>query len=84
MEDYAIQNTTNINGFALAFLMVVSAIVVSSTRQNAAKTLLVTAAFVPLGQEVVVFGLHFTFLRILILIALYVAYLRVMKSPDSI
>ena len=76
MEDYAIQNTTNINGFALAFLMVVSAIVVSSTRQNAAKTLLVTAAFVPLGQEVVVFGLHFTFLRILILIALCRVFAR--------
>jgi hypothetical protein len=76
MEDYAIQNTSNINGLALAFLMVVSAIVVSSSRQNAAKTLLVTAAFVPLGQEVVVFGLHFTFLRILILIALCRVFAR--------
>lgn len=76
MEDYTSTNTSNINGLALAFLMVVSAIVVSSTRQNAGKALLVTAAFVPLGQEIVVFGLHFTFLRILILVALCRVFAR--------
>jgi hypothetical protein len=52
------------------------AIVVLSNRQNAVKALLATAAFVPLGQQVVVFGLHFTFLRILLLVGAYRVFTR--------
>src|SRR6266568_322189 len=61
---------SNLNPLAFAFLMIMSLVVLSATRQNAVGALLVTAAIIPLGQQLVVFGLHFHFLRILLLIGL--------------
>jgi len=56
------------NPVAMVFLAVMSLIILGSNRRNAVKAMLATAAFIPLGQDVYLFGLHFYFLRILILV----------------
>ena len=45
-----------------------SLVMLQGRRQAAVKALLATAAFLPLGQQIVIFGLHFQFFRILIVI----------------
>jgi hypothetical protein len=67
MEETA-QDTSNINPIALLFLVSMSIVTLRARRQAAVKALLAIAAFLPLGQQVVLFGLHFQFFRILILI----------------
>jgi hypothetical protein len=62
------QDSSNINPVALLFLAAMSVIMFKGRKQTAVKALLAVAAFLPLGQQVVVVGLHFTFLRILILV----------------
>ena len=69
MED-ATDNPSNINPIALLFLLAMGYFILSGRRQAAVKALLAIAAFLPLGQQVVIMGLHFTFLRILILVGL--------------
>jgi len=69
MED-AVNNPSNINPVALLFLLAMGYFILSGRRQVAVKSLLAIAAFLPLGQQVVIMGLHFTFLRILILVGL--------------
>jgi hypothetical protein len=59
-----------VNPFALLFLIAASLVVLGSNRRNAVGAILVTAAFIPLGQEIEVAGLHIYFLRILILVGL--------------
>jgi hypothetical protein len=67
----------NINFFALLFLVAMSLVIVSAKHQkNAVKAILAIAAFVPLGQQITIFGLHFYFLRILILVGFYRVYKR--------
>lgn len=61
---------SNINPLALLFLIAMSAVLLRSSRQKAVSAILVTAAMIPLGQQLVVFGLHFHFLRILLLVGL--------------
>lgn len=61
---------SNINPLALLFLLVASVVVIACSRRNAVKALLVTAAIVPLGQQLVLLGLHLHFFRILILAGL--------------
>ncbi len=61
-------DSSNLNPVALLFLAIMSVVILRGQRQSAVKALLAIAAFMPLGQQMVVFGLHFTFLRILILI----------------
>jgi hypothetical protein len=61
---------SNLNPLALLFLMAMCMVVFRSSREHAVSALLVTAAMIPLGQQLVVFGLHFHFLRILLLAGL--------------
>jgi hypothetical protein len=56
-----------LNPLALSVLMVMSGVILCATPKSAVKAMLVTAAFVPLGQEIIFFGLHLYFVRILIL-----------------
>jgi hypothetical protein len=69
MED-SVQDSSNINPIALLFLLAMGMVVLQGRRQMAVCAMLATAAFLPLGQQVVLFGLHFTFFRILILVGL--------------
>jgi hypothetical protein len=64
----AIQNASNVNLMALLFLVAMSFVILLGSRRSAVAALLAMAAFIPLGQEIYVFGLHFYFLRILILV----------------
>jgi hypothetical protein len=70
---------TNINPLALVFLIVMSLMVLTRNRQIAVGAMLLTAAIIPLGQQLVVFGLHFHFLRLLIL----VGFFRVLARQDA-
>jgi O-antigen ligase len=67
MEDAAQSDSSNVNPIALIFLAAMILVMATGRRQGAVKALLATAAFLPLGQQVVVAGLHFQFFRILIL-----------------
>jgi len=69
MEE-TVQGAGNVNPLALLFLMAMTLVVLGLNRRNAAGAFLATAAIIPLGQNVVIMGLHFYFLRILILIGL--------------
>jgi len=57
----------NINPLALLFLLAMMGVILCASRQSAVRAVLVTAAFIPLGQQVLIFGLHFYFLRLLVL-----------------
>jgi hypothetical protein len=70
MEDSAQPDSSNVNPVALLFLAAMILVMVVGRRHAAVKALLATAAFLPLGQQVVVAGLHFQFFRILILFGL--------------
>lgn len=61
------QIAMNVNFLALIFLVVMISLILGSNRRNAVGAMLAIAAFVPLGQQITLFGLHFYFLRILIL-----------------
>jgi len=61
---------SNINILALLFLTAMCFVIMQSSRKNAVRAVLATAALVPLGQQIVVGGLHLHFLRILILAGL--------------
>ncbi len=69
MEE-TLKDASNLNPLALVFLLVMCGVLLCSSRQNAVKAMLATAALVPLGQQLVVFGLHLHFLRLLILAGL--------------
>lgn len=58
----------NINPLALIFLLAMAFVILGSSRRNAVGALLAMAAFIPLGQEVSLLGLHLYFLRILVLV----------------
>ena len=64
------QDASNVNPLALLFLLGACLVMLKGRRQLAVNAVLAIAAFLPLGQQVVVLGLHFTFLRILILVGL--------------
>jgi hypothetical protein len=57
----------SINPLALLFLVAMCLVVLCASRHIAVCAVLVTAAFIPLGQQFVFAGLHLYFLRILIL-----------------
>jgi hypothetical protein len=69
MEDVT-QDTSNINPLALLLLVAMSVVVLTGSRQAAVKALLGIAAFLPLGQQIVLWGLNLHFFRILILVGL--------------
>ncbi len=58
---------SNINPLALVFLVAMCGVILRGSPKNAIRAVLATAAFIPLGQQVIVGGLHLHFLRILIL-----------------
>ncbi|HLX69111.1 MAG TPA: hypothetical protein VKV04_05730 [Verrucomicrobiae bacterium] len=58
----------NINPLAFIFLLAMAFVILRSSRRNAVGAMLAIAAFVPLGQEITLLGLHLYFLRILILV----------------
>ena len=64
------QGASNVNPLAFAFLVAMSLGIFTSNRRNAVAALLITAALIPLGQDIIIGGLHFYFLRILILAGL--------------
>src|SRR6266446_2594439 len=78
MED-PVQNSTNVNLIALLFLLAMSLVMWQGRRHDAVKALLATAAFLPLGQQIVVFGLHFQFFRILIV----VGFIRLLSRGET-
>lgn len=69
-------DTISLSPLALLFLLAVSFVILGSSRQNAVKALLATALFMPLGQQVVLLGLHFYFSRILVLVGLVRVLMR--------
>jgi hypothetical protein len=58
----------NVNSLALIVLLAMIFVILGSNRRNAVGALLAIAAFIPLGQEITLLGLHMYFLRILILV----------------
>src|SRR6476620_10399428 len=60
----------NVNTLALLFLALMSLVLLGASRQKAVGAVLITAAFIPLGQRVIVGGLNFYFLRILLLVGI--------------
>jgi hypothetical protein len=74
-----IDDQTNINPLALLFLLVAGYYTLRGSRAAAVKSLLAIAAFLPLGQQVIVFGLHLQFFRILVL----VGYFRVFSRGET-
>ena len=69
-------DASNVNPIALLFLLLMGLVVWQGSRRSAVQAFLATAAFLPLGQQIVVFGLHFQFFRILILTGLLRAAAR--------
>ena len=65
-----IGNVSNLNLVAVLFLVCASVVVLRGSHRAAAAALLVTAVMMPLGQQLVVAGLHFRFFRILILLGM--------------
>lgn len=66
--EYLSQNSSNLNPLALVFMAVMAFVMLVGRREAAVKALLATAAVIPLGQQIIIAGLHFTILRILILV----------------
>jgi hypothetical protein len=58
---------SNINPLALVFLVAMCIVILCASPKKAIWAILATAAFIPLGQQIVLAGLHLHFLRILIL-----------------
>jgi hypothetical protein len=65
-----IQNASNFNPLALAMLLVMVYLTWSLPRRFAICPLLVTTCLIPLGQDLVLFDLHFRFFRILLLVGM--------------
>src|ERR1041385_5022430 len=69
MEQH-LQDASNINPVALAFLVVMAGLAWCLPRRFAVCPLLIMTCLIPLGQNVVLFGLNFQFFRILLLVSL--------------
>src|SRR5256885_2092798 len=61
---------SNVNPLALVFLLAMCFAIFRASPRGAIAALLATAAFVPLGQQIMVAGLHLYFLRLVILAGL--------------
>jgi hypothetical protein len=64
----ALNDSSNLTGLGMLFLAIMAALTFSLPRQQAVFPLLATACYMPLGQQMVVAGLHFTIPRLLILV----------------
>jgi hypothetical protein len=63
-----LQDVSNFNAFALVALVVLGYFIWSLPRKYAVCPLLVMTCLMPLGQQLVIFGLHFFFFRLLLLV----------------
>jgi hypothetical protein len=72
-------DSSNVNPLALLFLVAMSLVMLQGRRRAAVKALLAVAAFLPLGQQIVLLGLHFQFYRILIVIG----FVRVLTRGET-
>jgi hypothetical protein len=61
------QEQSNLNLLGLAFLVVMVVLTLSLPRRYALVPLLITTCYMPLGQMIVVAGLHFQFMRVVLL-----------------
>jgi hypothetical protein len=68
MEVFFTRESSNVNLLALLFLLGMSILILRGRGSAAVSAILAVAAFLPLGQQVVVFGLHFTFFRIVLMV----------------
>jgi hypothetical protein len=75
----AVQDSSNVNAIGLLFLLAMSLVMWQGRRHAAVNALLATAAFLPLGQQIVVFGLHFQFFRIIVV----VGFMRVLARGET-
>ena len=65
-----VQDTTSLTFPGVLFLAVMAVLTFSLSRQWAILPLLATVAYMPLGQQLIILGLHFQILRLVILIGL--------------
>jgi hypothetical protein len=70
---------TNLSVVAVCFVLVASLVILVCRRKYVIAVMLVVSFVVPLGQKVVIFGLHFTMFRIVILFS----WLRIFLSRFS-
>ncbi len=70
---------TNVDPVALAFIIAAGGLILLLPRKYAVVPLFLAAFFIPLQQQVVVFGLHFMMLRVLVLFG----WLRVLIKSGS-
>jgi hypothetical protein len=66
--DYAAQDSSNVAPFGLLFLVCMTLLTWSLPRRYALVPLMITTCYMPLGQMFVIAGLHFQFIRILLLV----------------
>jgi len=65
-----VQDTTSLTPPGVLFLIVMAVLTFSLSRRWAVLPLLATVSYMPLGQQLIVAGLHFQILRLVILIGL--------------
>jgi len=70
------ENSLAVSGIGLVFIVLMSVLTWRLPRSRAVIPLLLTAAFLPLGQGVVLFGLHLQFFRLLLLVGLVRVFVR--------
>src|ERR1700676_2467191 len=76
---YGAGGETNLSLIAVVFVLVASLLILVLPRKYVIIPLFFTAFFLPLGQRIIVIGLHFTMFRIIIL----VGWLRVILGGLS-
>ena len=74
-----LQDASNLNGLALAMLLVTTYLIWSLPRRFVICPILFMTCLMPLGQELVVFGLHLYLFRILLLVGI----LRVLLKHEA-
>jgi hypothetical protein len=71
-----IQDVTNLTAIAGIALAIMSLFTLFLPRRLALCPLLITVGLMPLGQQILIFGLHFTMVRLLLLVAIVRVLLR--------
>ncbi len=71
-----IQDSTTITTVGFIFLVVMGTLTLLVRREYALVPLLLTVCYMPLGQRVVIAGLHFHLFRILLLLAIFRLFLK--------
>ena len=66
--NFAVPDATVVTPIGLAFILVMAVLTFQLSRRYASMPLLITMAYMPLGQEFVIAGLHFQFFRVLLLL----------------